>query len=66
MVQDGGYFPGNNIARHILETGSQEYYDAFETYIREPGRHGGPCRAEPRRRHRAGSCCRSCSTRRSC
>ena len=36
MVQAGGYFPGNNIARHILETGSPEYYDAFEAYIRNP------------------------------
>lgn len=36
MVQDGGYFPGNNVARHILETGSPEYYEAFESYIRNP------------------------------
>jgi len=35
-VQRGGYFKDNNIARHILETGSQEYYDAFEKYIRDP------------------------------
>ena len=35
-VQQGGYFAGNNIARHILETGSQDYYDAFERYIRNP------------------------------
>jgi predicted phage gp36 major capsid-like protein len=35
-VQDGGYFSKNNIARHILETGSQEYYDAFEKYIANP------------------------------
>jgi hypothetical protein len=35
-VQRGGYFKDNNIARHILETGSQEYYDAFERYIRDP------------------------------
>lgn len=35
-VQQGGYFKDNNIARHILETGSQEYYDAFERYIRDP------------------------------
>ena len=35
-VQRGGYFAGNNIARHILETGSQDYYDAFEKYIRNP------------------------------
>ena len=51
-VQHGGYFAGNNIARHILETGSQEYYDAFEKYIREPGPHvrGDTCRPEPGRR----------------
>jgi HK97 family phage major capsid protein len=36
MVHAGGYYPGNNIARHILETGSPEYYDAFEQYIRNP------------------------------
>ena len=35
-VQAGGYFKDNNIARHILETGSQDYYDAFERYIRDP------------------------------
>jgi hypothetical protein len=35
-VQRGGYFKDNNIARHILETGSPEYYDAFEKYIRDP------------------------------
>jgi HK97 family phage major capsid protein len=35
-VQRGGYFKDNNIARHILETGSQEYYDAFEKYLRDP------------------------------
>ena len=35
-VSDGGYFAGNNIARHILETGTPEYYDAFEKYIRDP------------------------------
>ena len=35
-VQRGGYFKDNTIARHILETGSQEYYDAFEKYIRDP------------------------------
>lgn len=35
-VQDGGYFSKNNIARHILETGSPEYYDAFERYIANP------------------------------
>jgi len=35
-VQAGGYFKDNNIARHILETGSPEYYDAFEKYIRDP------------------------------
>jgi HK97 family phage major capsid protein len=35
-VQAGGYYKDNNIARHILETGSQEYYDAFERYIRDP------------------------------
>ena len=36
MVHAAGYYPGNNIARHILETGSPEYYDAFEQYIRNP------------------------------
>jgi hypothetical protein len=35
-VQDGGYFSKNNIARHILETGSPEYYDAFAKYIANP------------------------------
>jgi HK97 family phage major capsid protein len=35
LVQQGGYVPGNNIARHILETGSQEYYDAFMSYVNE-------------------------------
>jgi len=35
-VQDGGYFTKNNIARHILETGSPEYYDAFQRYIANP------------------------------
>ena len=29
-VERGGYFKENNVARHILETGSPEYYDAFE------------------------------------
>lgn len=36
MVQQGGYVPGNNIARHILETGSQDYYDAFVAYVQNP------------------------------
>jgi len=35
-VQDGGYYSKNNIARHILETGSPEYYDAFQRYIANP------------------------------
>lgn len=35
-VSDGGYFKKNNIARHIMETGSQDYYDAFQKYIRDP------------------------------
>ncbi len=36
LVQNGGYVPGNNIARHILETGSQEYYDNFMAYVQNP------------------------------
>jgi HK97 family phage major capsid protein len=35
-IQGGGYLPGNNVARHILERGSPEYYDAFQEYVRNP------------------------------
>jgi hypothetical protein len=35
-VQDGGILPTNNIARHILLTGGEEYQEAFRAYLADP------------------------------
>lgn len=35
-VEDGGYLTKNNIARHILLTGSEDYQDAFQEYMQDP------------------------------
>jgi hypothetical protein len=35
-VQDGGTYINNNIARHVLITGSEEYQDAFRAYLSDP------------------------------
>ena len=32
------YLGQSNVARHILETGSQEYYDTFREYLADPAR----------------------------
>jgi hypothetical protein len=40
LAQDQ-YLGQSNVARHILETGSQEYYDTFREYLSDPGRLSG-------------------------
>jgi hypothetical protein len=35
-VENGGYFTNNNIARHILLTGAEEYQEAFQEYLQDP------------------------------
>jgi len=35
-VEGGGYLTNNNIARHILLTGAEEYQDAFREYLEDP------------------------------
>jgi hypothetical protein len=35
-VQDGGVWKDNNIARHVLVTGSADYQDAFRAYLEDP------------------------------
>jgi HK97 family phage major capsid protein len=35
------YLGQSNVARHILETGSQEYYDTFREYLADPARVSG-------------------------
>ncbi len=35
-VEQGGYFTNNNIARHILMTGSEEYQESFREYLEDP------------------------------
>jgi HK97 family phage major capsid protein len=35
-IQDGGTLPTNNIARHVLLTGGEEYQDAFRAYLADP------------------------------
>ena len=36
VLQGGWQSKDNDIASHLLRTGSQEYYDAFERYVRNP------------------------------
>src|SRR5229473_2237040 len=35
-VENGGYFTNNNVARHILMTGSEEYQESFREYLEDP------------------------------
>jgi hypothetical protein len=35
------YLGQSNVARHILETGSEEYYDTFREYLADPARVSG-------------------------
>jgi HK97 family phage major capsid protein len=35
-IQDGGTFSKNNIAGHVLLTGSEEYQEAFRAYLQDP------------------------------
>ena len=35
-IQDGGTYVNNNIARHVLVTGSDDYQDAFRAYLADP------------------------------
>jgi hypothetical protein len=35
-VEQGGYTGSNNIARHILMTGSEEYQETFREYLEDP------------------------------
>jgi HK97 family phage major capsid protein len=35
-IQDGGTWRDNNIARHVLITGSDEYQEAFRAYLADP------------------------------
>ncbi len=35
------YLGQTNVARHILETGSEEYYDTFREYLQDPARMSG-------------------------
>ena len=36
LKTEGQFYGQSNIARHILETGSQEYLDAFRAYLHDP------------------------------
>jgi len=38
LAQDQFWGP-SNVARHILETGSPDYYDAFREYLSDPGKY---------------------------
>jgi len=38
MVQDQ-FFGTANVARHVLETGTPDYYDAFREYLSDPGKY---------------------------
>jgi len=40
-LAQGQYLGQSNIARHILETGSEEYYDTFREYLADPARVSG-------------------------
>lgn len=35
-IQDYGWLKDNNVARHVLLTGSEEYQQAFEDYLEDP------------------------------
>jgi HK97 family phage major capsid protein len=35
-IQDGGVWKDNNIARHVLLTGTEEYQEAFRAYLEDP------------------------------
>jgi HK97 family phage major capsid protein len=38
LAQDQ-FYGKSNVARHILETGSPDYYDAFRAYLSDPGKY---------------------------
>ena len=35
-IQDGGLYTGNNVAKHVLLTGSEDYQEAFRAYLENP------------------------------
>lgn len=44
QLAQGQYLGQSNVARHILETGSEEYYDTFREYLSDPGEMFRPVR----------------------